>query len=260
MKNTGNAKDFTELNLDEIARLGAKKLLTQALELEVEEVIESQVHSKDEKGHRLVVRNGRGKNRKVTVGSGTLDIRAPRVKDRRPNESYASKILPPYLRKSPEVASILPLLYLKGLSGNAFESSLKMLLGEGVSGLSKSSIASLKKSWVEELEEWKGRKIKKKFVYLWADGVNIKIRLGEDKRLCLLVVIGVTEEGDKRLLAVEGGYRESQESWKLLFQSLIERGLKTPSTYYWRWRLRSLVRNSRNRRVQESKRAALLGA
>lgn len=225
---THDENDLLSLSLDELAQVGAKKILLQALELEIQETIERCAHLKDSQGRRQVVRNGKGKARKVTIGSGTLEVRAPRINDRREGFSFASKILPRYLRKSPNVESLLPLLYLKGLSGNAFYQCLEELLGEGVSGLSKSSISLLKSSWTTEMEEWNRRKIEEEFVYLWADGVNVKIRIGEDKKLCLLVVMGVTAQGEKKLLAVESGYRESAESWKILFRSLIERGLNKP--------------------------------
>ena len=223
-----NENDLVSLTLDELARLGAKKLLAEALELEVEDYINRNKSEKMENGHRHVVRNGRHKERKVTTGAGTLKVRAPRIKDRREGENFVSRILPPYLRKSANVESVLPALYLKGLSGNAFSDALSELLGSDVGGLSASSISALKKTWVKELEEWRKAPIEDEFVYLWADGVNIKIRLGEDKKLCLLVVIGVTSDGHKRVVGVESGYRESAESWKLLFRNLITRGLQPP--------------------------------
>jgi len=216
------------LSLDEIARLGAKKLLREALELEVEEYVNNFKSLRDPDGKRLVVRNGKSKPRNITMGSGTVDVQAPRVNDRREGQKYTSQILPPYLRKSPKVESVLPILYLKGLSGNAFNEALEGLLGENASGLSKSSISALKKSWEKELGSWKQREINEKFVYLWADGVYVKVRLGEDKKVCLLVVVGVTDKGEKKLLAVEGGFRESKDSWKCIFNSLVSRGLNAP--------------------------------
>lgn len=219
---------LSHLSLDEIARLGARKLLKEALSLEVEEYIKNFKHLKDPEGKRLVVRNGKSKSRTITMGSGTVEIEAPRVNDRREGQKFTSKILPPYLRKSPKVESVLPILYLKGLSGNAFNEALEGLLGENASGLSKSSISALKKSWEKELVSWKQRKITDKFVYLWADGVYVNVRLGEDKKVCLLVIVGVTDKGEKKLLAVEGRYRESKQSWKFIFNSLIKRGLNAP--------------------------------
>lgn len=220
-------KDF-ELSLDEIAREGARRLLVQALNLEVEDYIEKFKNEVNEKGRRLVVKNGVGKPRSVTMGSGHVAVSAPRVDDQREGEKFISMILPPYLRKSPKVESLLPVLYLKGLSTNAFKSALGEFLGEGTLGLSPASIVKLKNIWEEEFKVWSKRKITKEYVYVWADGVNVEIRLGEDEKLCLLVMIGVTEDGEKELLAVEGGYRESKESWLGVMRSLVARGMKAP--------------------------------
>jgi transposase-like protein len=220
-------KDF-ELTLDEIAREGARRMLIHCLNLEVEEYIQQNTDKVDDVGKRLVVRNGVGRPRSVTMGSGSVEIRAPRVNDKRDSEKFISKILPPYLRKSPKVESLLPVLYLKGLSTSDFHSALDEFLGEGTLGLSPASIVKLKKIWEAEFAEWSKRPITKNYVYIWADGVNVEIRLGEDLKLCLLVIIGVTEEGEKELLAVEGGYRESKDSWSAVLNSLIARGMKAP--------------------------------
>lgn len=220
-------KDF-ELSLDEIAREGARRLLVQALKLEVEEYIQQNKNEVNDEGHRLVVRNGFAKSRTVTMGSGAIEVQVPRVDDRRDGERFLSAILPPYLRKSPKVESLLPILYLKGLSTNDFKSALASFLGEGTMGLSPASIVKLKKIWESEFSLWEKRKISKKYVYIWADGVNMQVRLGEDKKVCLLVIIGATESGDKELLAVHPGYRESKESWLSVLRSLIDRGMTAP--------------------------------
>jgi transposase-like protein len=225
---TPNENDPLTLSLDELARIGAKKLLSAALKLEVDEYIENCSHLTNSNGHKVVVKNGKARERKILLGSGEVSINAPRVNDQREGFKYTSQILPPYLRKSPNVESVLPILYLKGLSGNAFKEALKDLFGENVSGLSSSSISSLKKVWLKEMKEWHNRKIEDDFVYLWADGVYSKVRLGEDKKLGLLVIMGVTTSGDKKVLAIEAGYRESKESWKMIFNDLIRRGLNSP--------------------------------
>ena len=226
MTNTPH-KDF-ELTLDEIAREGARRLLVQALNQEVEEYIQQFITEVDESGKRLVVRNGFGRPRKVTMSSGTVEVKCPRIDDRRDGEKFLSSILPPYLRKSPKVESLLPVLYLKGLSTGDFKSALGTFLGEGTMGLSPASIVKLKSIWEEEFDVWSKRPITKKYVYMWVDGVNVQIRLGEDKKTCLLVIIGVTEDGEKELLAVHPGYRESAESWLTVLRSLIDRGLTAP--------------------------------
>ncbi len=223
--NTG--KEF-QWSLDEIARQGARRLLIEALNLEVEEYINQNSNEVDEDGKRLVVRNGVGKKRTVTLGSGAVDIQSPRINDKRNGKKFLSSILPPYLRKSPKVESLIPTLYLKGLSTNDFSSALADIFGEGTMGLSPASIVKLKKIWNEEFEKWSKRLITKKYVYIWADGVNVQVRLGEDKKVCLLVIIGATENGEKELLAVHPGYRESSESWLTVLRSLIDRGMGAP--------------------------------
>jgi transposase-like protein len=126
------------------------------------------------------------------------------------------------------VENLLPILYLKGLSTGGFEDALREFLGEGSAGLSASSIVKLKTKWEQEYNTWNSESIEEDIVYIWADGVNISIRLGEDDRLCLLVIIGATVEGKKKLLAVHAGYRESEESWAYVLNALIARGLKNP--------------------------------
>lgn len=216
------------LTLDDIAREGARRMLIEALNAEVSEYIDKHKNLLDDDGHRMVVRHGKAETRKVTIGSGTIEVQAPRVKDRRPGERYSSQILPAYMRKSPKVENLLPILYLKGLSTSDFQSALADLLGEGVTGLSPSSIVALKKSWEKDFSEWKKRKITDRYVYLFADGVHVSVRLGEDKRLCLLVLIGVAENGEKHLLACEPGYRESTDSWSAVLSDLRDRGLTAP--------------------------------
>lgn len=215
--------------LDEIARLGAKKLLINALEIEVDEYIQKHKKYRDNNGHAMVVRNGKSKSRNLTLGCGKIDVKAPRVNDKREGQIFTSNILPKYLRKSPNIESLVPVLYLKGLSTNDFKTALESILGEGVSGFSSATIVSLKKQWEREFDDWRKRIISEDYVYIWADGVNVNIRLGEDKKLCLLVVIGVTDKGKKKLLAVEPGYRESKQSWKILIESLLSRGMNCPS-------------------------------
>ena len=216
------------VSLDLLAREGARQIIASALQQEVAETVARCAHLKDEHGYRLVVRNGTAKTRHLTCGSGTIAVNAPRVHDRRAGMKFTSKILPPYLRRTPNVNAVMPALYLKGISGNAFEEALQRLLGNKASGLSKSSIAAMKQHWLLDMQEWKRRSIDEEFVYLWADGVNVNVRLGDNKKLCLLVIIGVTTAGEKKLVAVEGGYRESRDSWSTLFGNLLARGLKAP--------------------------------
>jgi putative transposase len=223
------------MSLDGLAREGALRMIAAALEAEVEEYVASFAEERDEDGRRLVVRNGKARERKLTVGSGTLAVRAPRVNDKRVEEEtgerrrFSSRILPAYARRSPKVTEVLPILYLHGLSTGDFQPALRDLLGEDASGLSPSSIQRLTESWQAEHAAFCERELRfHRYAYLFVDGVNVAVRLGEDPKLCLLVVIGVREDGCKELLAVEDGYRESEDSWSAVFRDLRDRGLDEP--------------------------------
>jgi len=221
--------------LDDLAREGARRMIAAALEAEVSDYVDQFAEDRDEEGKRLVVRNGRAKERGLTLGSGTVRIKAPRVNDRRIDEEtgererFSSQILPRYARRSPKVTEVLPLLYLHGLSTGDFGPALEDLLGKDARGLSPSSIQRLTESWQAEHAEFRHRELRfHRYAYWFVDGVHVSIRLGEDDRLCLLVVIGVREDGVKELLAVEDGYRESTESWSAVMRDLKDRGINEP--------------------------------
>jgi len=223
------------ISLDELAREGALRMIAAALAAEVDQYVASFAQERDDDGKRLVVRNGKAQERKVTVGSGTLALRAPRVNDRRVDEAtgerrrFASRILPAYARRSPKVTEVLPILYLHGLSTGDFAPALRDLLGEDASGLSPSSIQRLTETWQAEHAAFRARELRfHRYAYLFVDGVNVAVRLGEDSKVCVLVVIGVREDGCKELLAVEDGYRESEESWAAVLRDLRDRGLSEP--------------------------------
>ena len=222
------------ISLDDLAREGALRMIAAALEAEVEEYVASFAQERDDDGRRLVVRNGKARERKLTVGSGTLAITAPRVNDKRVDEEgkrqkFSSRILPAYARRSPKVTEVLPILYLHGLSTGDFGPALRDLLGEDASGLSASSIQRLTEAWQAEHAAFRTRELRfHRYAYLFVDGVNVAVRLGEDSKLCLLVVIGVREDGCKELLAVEDGYRESEDSWAAVFRDLKDRGMNEP--------------------------------
>ena len=223
----------TWLTLDELAREGARRMLQAALEAEVAAYLERHRGERDEAGHALVVRNGRARPRRITLGSGTVEIQAPRVNDRRVVEGerqrFTSEILPPYMRRSPKLAEVLPILYLRGLSTGDFKEALPALLGEEASaGLSPSVISRMLSVWEEEYRAFRRRDLSDRdYVYVWVDGVHFRIRLEED-RLCALVVIGVRPDGTKELIAIEDGYRESTESWAALLRDLKRRGMRAP--------------------------------
>jgi putative transposase len=231
----GKGDEGIKVTLDDLAREGAQRMIAAALEVEVEQYVSSFTEEVDEDGKRLVVRNGHALQRRVTVGSGTVPVRAPRVNDKRVDEEtgerrrFSSRILPKYARRSPKVTEVLPILYLRGLSTGDFGPALRDLLGEDAAGLSPSSIARLTESWQTEHEEFRKRELRfHRYAYWFVDGVHVSVRLGEDQRLCLLVVIGVREDGAKELLAVEDGYRESTESWAGVMRDLKARGVNEP--------------------------------
>jgi putative transposase len=217
----------TPIDLDELCRLAAKQMLATALLAERQAYLDAHVELVDATGKRLVVGNGYANERKVTTGAGAVEVRAPRVDDRREGERYRSALLPAYMRKSPKVTEVLPLLYLRGLSTGDFAPALAKFLGSGA-GLSASTVQRLTESWQAEHDEWSRRELSgSDFVYVWADGVHFNVRLEED-RLCCLVIVGVRPDGAKELVALADGYRESKESWAALLRSLRDRGLGAP--------------------------------
>jgi len=207
---------------------GARKMLAQAIEAEVEDWIEGHKHHRDEQGRRQVVRNGRMPKRTILTGVGQVEVEQPRVHDRRPAaeaEKFTSKILPPYLRKAKNIEELIPWLYLKGISTGGFSEALAALVGPEAKGLSANTVTRLKAGWEKEYEEWSRRSLEgKNYVYIWVDGVHFNIRLEEDRQ-CILVILGATADGKKELIAVADGYRESEQSWKALLLDVKARGL-----------------------------------
>jgi putative transposase len=226
------AEPVVGTTLDELARVGAQRMIAAALQIEVDEYLVRFRGERDAAGHAVVVRNGTARPRPVTTGVGPITLAAPRVNDRRVvagvRQKFTSAILPPYIRRSPRVESVLPLLYLHGLSSGDFREALPALLGPEAGGLSSSAILRLTKAWTAEYEAFRRRDLSDRdYVYLWADGVHFTIRL-EEERLCTLVVVGVRPDGTKEVVALEDGYRESAESWRTLLRDLTRRGLRAP--------------------------------
>lgn len=207
-------------------------MIAAALEAEVASYIERFRVERGEDGRAAVVRNGRGRPRQVTLGSGTVTLEAPRVNDKRvvngERQKFTSAILPPYLRRSQNVSELLPLLYLRGLSTGDFREALPTLLGENASGLSPSAITRLVSTWSEERSTWKERSLADRdYVYVWADGVHFNVRLDDD-RVAVLVLMGARLDGRKEIIAIDDGYRESKESWLTLLRDLRDRGMQAP--------------------------------
>lgn len=220
--------DAEGVSLDELARWGAQRLIACALREEVADYLERHADQRDDRGHALVVRNGTAKPRTVQVGSLPVEIEAPRVNDRRPEERFQSRIVPPYVRRSKKLEEAIPIFYLRGWSTGDFTPALSELFGEEAKGFSPAQIVRMKAGWEAEYREWKTRDLSgERLVYLYADGVNFSIRLEED-RLCCLALIGVRTDGSKVVLALEDGYRESSEAWLSVLRDLRDRGLKAP--------------------------------
>jgi len=215
--------------LTELLRQGARKLLMQALETEIESFVKQHEQIQDEEGRRHIVRSGYGPERKVQTGIGEIEVRVPKATDRRKDAPskvrFTSSILPPYLRRTKSIEELLPWLYLKGISTDDFSEALAALLGKNAPGLSASTIGRLKDVWSDELKQWQQRSLKgKEYVYFWVDGVHFGARM-EDASQCMLVIIGATKHGTKELVAVVDGYRESEQSWLEVLNDLKRRGL-----------------------------------
>jgi len=219
--------------LDELAREGARRMLAAALKAESDAYVDALVDQLDEDGRRLVVRNGHHEPRSVLTAAGAIDVHAPRVNDKRVDEAtgerkrFASAILPAWCRRSPKISEVLPLLYLHGLSGGDFVPALEQFLGSGA-GLSASTITRLCEQWQDEQRAFAKRDLSQvDYVYVWADGIHVNIRL-EEHKLCLLVLIGVRADGSKELITLADGYRESVESWADLLRDAKRRGMRAP--------------------------------
>lgn len=219
--------------IDEIVRDGARRMLAAALEAEVAAYIAAHLDEVDQDGRRLVVRNGHAQPRQVLTSAGAVEVVAPRVNDKRIDETtgqrqrFSSAILPAWCRKSPKITEVLPLLYLHGLSSSDFVPALEGFLGTG-SGLSAAVISRLTVQWQDEARRFNQRDLSTvDYVYVWADGVHLNVRLDEEK-LCLLVIIGVRVDGTKELVALAEGYRESAGSWADLLRDAARRGMRAP--------------------------------
>ena len=211
--------------LSDLAREGARQIIAQAVEAELNEFLSQYQDVKDETGRQAVVRNGYLPTRTITTGIGEVAVQVPKVRDRSGSGiKFNSLLLPPYLKRSRSVEEVLPWLYLKGISTGDFSEALSALLGPEVKGLSAGTISRMKAKWHAEHRDWQGRSLKhKRYVYIWADGIYFNIR--DDERQCILVIIGVTDTGHKELLGMESGYRESELSWKSLMLKIKDQGL-----------------------------------
>jgi transposase-like protein len=216
----------------DLLRQGARRLLKAALEAEIEAFLEQYRDATDDKGRRRVVRNGYLPEREIQTGIGQVPVKVPRIRDRQgksPNDGiqFTSAILPKYLRRTKSIETLLPWLYLKGISTGDFADALAALVGKDAPGLSAGTISRLKAAWQDDYKKWQQRDLShKRYVYFWADGIHCNVRM--DAKQCLLVIIGTTDKGRKELVALEGGFRESEVSWKEVLVDIKRRGLQIP--------------------------------
>jgi len=219
--------EISEDPLTELLRSGARKLIAEAVEAELQDFLIQFAELRDQQGRRQVVRNGYLPEREIQTGIGGIKVEVPKVRDKSSRGiKFNSNLIPPYLRKTKSVEDLLPWLYLKGISTGDFQEALHALLGSNAQGLSSSTISRCKRIWEQEHEDWSRRRLEHQgYVYIWADGVYFNVR-SDDAKQCILVIVGVTEQGRKEFIAIEDGYRESEQSWSELLLRLKSQGLK----------------------------------
>jgi transposase-like protein len=257
--------------IDEIVREGARRMLAAALEAEVNTYLAQLADERDEHGRRLVVRNGYRVERAVTTAAGPVAVKAPRVNDKRidpetgERKRFSSAILPAWARKTPKISEVLPLLYLHGLSTGDFVPALEQFLGSAA-GLSSATISRLTAQWTADHEAFERRELSGcDYVYVWADGIHLKVRL-EEAKASVLVLLGVRADGRKELIALDSGYRESAESWANLLRDAARRGMRAPvlavgdgALGFWK-ALREVFPDTREQRCWVHKSANVLDA
>jgi transposase-like protein len=215
------------LSLEELIRRGARELIQKAIEVEVQELLGQYGNVKMLGGQRAVVRNGNLPAREVLTAIGNVEVRVPKVRDRSGGGiKFNSALVPPFVRRSQRVSAALPWLYLKGISTGDMREALTVLLGDEAKGLSPNVVSRLKSEWAAEYSGWMKRDLSaSRYVYWWVDGIHTGLRQEDDARQCLLVIIGVTPEGQKELITIGDGLRESKESWLDVLRDLAARGL-----------------------------------
>ena len=224
-----SGRETSRDELTELIRAGARKLISEALESEVSELLSDLSGRRNASGRAAVVRNGYQPERAIQTGIGPVTVKVPKVRSRDGNPvSFRSALVPPYVRKSASLEAALPWLYLKGISTGEMAPALEVLVGSEAKGLSASTVSRLKQQWREDYEAWRHRRLDKdRWVYIWADGIYSGLR-AERQRLCALVIVGVNARGEKHFLAIEDGVRESTQSWREVLLDLKSRGLNAP--------------------------------
>jgi Transposase and inactivated derivatives len=205
--------------LDQLILLGAQKMIEQGLEAEIQAYLGRQRYERHENDTKKQYRNGYSKERQLTASIGSMSVRAPRLR-----ETFESQILGRYQRLSGQMQALVPDLYLHGLSSGDFQQCFQGILGPSAP-LSQTSVLRMKKDWEAEYQLWKKRRLEKEYLYVWADGVYPKAGPKDDS-MAVLVLVGVRRNGEKEILALEEGYRESAESWCDLLRNIKKRGVE----------------------------------
>jgi len=214
--------------LTDLLRVGARKLIEEAVQAELSELMSHYQDDKTSEGRQRVVRNGHHPERKILTGIGEVAVKVPKTRSREGDPvSFKSSVVPPYVRKAATVEAAIPWLYLKGISTGQMQSALQALVGPQAEGLSSNVVSRLKRQWENEYKNWCQRTVNDEWVYIWADGIYSGLR-GDEGRLCALVIIGVNSRGHKHFLAIEDGVRESKQSWREVLLALKQRGLTKP--------------------------------
>jgi len=229
-ESTGFEQGLGELGLgiEGVLRRAARSLIQRAIESEVALLLEEYAGVRMVDGRRAVVRNGHLPEREIMTALGPVPVQVPKVRDRSGSGVvFHSTLVPPYVRKSKTVAATVPWLYLHGVSSGHLQEALSILLGEEAKGLSPAVLGRLKAEWAQEHAQWQRRSLRgKRYAYWWADGIYTNLRAADDPRICLLVIIGITAQGNKEIVAVTDGLRESKESWLGILRDLRDRGLQ----------------------------------
>ena len=224
-------KDRAELPdpFNDLLRSGARLLIEQAIELELQEMLSHYTDKQTDTGHAVVVRNGYLPERAIQTGIGPVTVKVPKIRSRSGEAvTFRSALVPPYIRKTRSLEAAIPWLYLKGVSRGKMNEALKVMLGPGASGLSANTVSRLKQVWAQDYQSWRSRDLgKDRWVYIWADGIYSGLR-GESEKLCALVIIGVNARGEKHFLAIEDGVRESTQSWREVLLKLKSCGMNNP--------------------------------
>ena len=231
-KNNVTPFENREITLDplmDLVKKGARELIHNAVELELQELLSIHSFSRTPEGNAAVVRNGYHPEREIQTGIGPISVKIPKIRSRTGEPvTFHSALVPPYVRKAKSLEAAIPWLYLKGISSGEMANALEVLVGHEAKGLSASTVSRLKQKWGKEYELWRDRSIKEdEWVYIYADGIHSGLR-GDGEKLCALVIIGVNTQGKKKFLAIEDGTRESTQSWREVLLRLKEQGMNIP--------------------------------